>query len=163
MSKGASSGEFPSSDTVRRGENIFFAAVSGFHMPRRIQRSVDRTADVRTQPILSPVQARHSARGRSPTVGWTSHLPCAACSRALRLILRKTLPTRIPTRSLPSTGGHSANAAPWLESVPHNLDACRSLFMHTAGAPLNGPAQVTGIHFVPSQPRRLTQSSFQSP
>jgi hypothetical protein len=57
------------------------------------------------------------------------------------------LPTRIPTRSLASTRAHPANATPWLESAPHNLDACRILPMHTAGAPLNGPAQVTGIPF----------------
>jgi hypothetical protein len=57
------------------------------------------------------------------------------------------LPTRIPTRSLASTGVHPANATPRLESAPHDLDACRSLAMHTAGAPLNGPAQVIGIAF----------------
>jgi hypothetical protein len=55
--------------------------------------------------------------------------------------------TCMPTRFLASTGAHPANATPWLESVPHDLDACRSLAMHTPGAPLNGPAQVTGIPF----------------
>jgi hypothetical protein len=44
-------------------------------------------------------------------------------------------------------GVHPAYATPWLESAPHNRDACRSLPMHTAGAPLNGPARVTGIPF----------------
>ena len=55
--------------------------------------------------------------------------------------------TCMPTRLLESTGAHPANAAPWFESAPHNLDARPSLAMHTAGAPLNGPAQVTGIPF----------------
>ncbi|WP_433975882.1 hypothetical protein [Tunturiibacter lichenicola] len=57
------------------------------------------------------------------------------------------MPTRIPTRSLASPGVPPANATPWLESAPHDLDACHGLAMHTAGAPLNGPAQVTGIPF----------------
>ena len=52
-----------------------------------------------------------------------------------------------PTRFLASTRAHPANATPWLESPPHNLDASRSLAMATAGTPLNGPAQVTGIPF----------------
>jgi hypothetical protein len=55
--------------------------------------------------------------------------------------------TCMPTRFLASTGAHPANATPWLESAPHNLDACRSLPIHTAGAPLNGPAQVAAIPF----------------
>lgn len=55
--------------------------------------------------------------------------------------------TCMPTRLLASTGAHPANAIPWLESAPHDLDACRSLAMRTAGAPLNGPAQVTRIPF----------------
>jgi hypothetical protein len=55
--------------------------------------------------------------------------------------------TRMPTRFLASTGSRSANATPWLESAPHNLEACCSRPMHTAGAPLNGPAQVTAIPF----------------
>ena len=55
--------------------------------------------------------------------------------------------TCITIRILAPTGSHSASAAPCLESAPHDLDACRSLAMHAAGAPLNGPAQVTGIPF----------------
>lgn len=57
------------------------------------------------------------------------------------------MPTPIPTRSLASTGIQAANATPWPESTPHDLDACLSLTMHTAGAQLNGPAQVIGIPF----------------
>jgi hypothetical protein len=57
------------------------------------------------------------------------------------------MPTCMPTRFLASTGAHPVNATPWLESAQHNLDGRRSLPMHTAGAPLNGPAQVTGIPF----------------
>jgi hypothetical protein len=53
--------------------------------------------------------------------------------------------TCTPTRSLASTGAHPANATPWLDLAPHNLDDCRSLAMHTASAPPNGPAQVTAI------------------
>jgi hypothetical protein len=55
--------------------------------------------------------------------------------------------TCMPTRFLASTGAHPAHATPWLESAPHNLDACRSLATYTASAPLNGPAQVTAIPF----------------
>jgi hypothetical protein len=47
------------------------------------QRTADRTAEVRTQPILSPVQVRHPARGHATTVGWASQLPRTTCSRAL--------------------------------------------------------------------------------
>jgi hypothetical protein len=43
--------------------------------------------------------------------------------------------TCMPTRFLASTGTHPANATPWLESAPHDLDACRSLAMHTAVHP----------------------------
>ena len=67
--------------------------------------------------------------------------------RVLRLILREIMLTYMPTRFLAPTGAYPANATPWLESPPHNLDASRSLAMATAGAPLNGPAQVTGIPF----------------
>ncbi len=55
--------------------------------------------------------------------------------------------TRRPTRFLPSTGSHPANATPWLESAQHGLDAYRSLLMLTAGTPPNGPARVTVIPF----------------
>ena len=109
--------------------------------------TADRTAEVRTEPILSPVQTRHPARGRTTAIRWNGQLPRTARLRALRLILRKPLPTPIPTRSLASTGVHPANATPSLESAPQDFDACRSLPMHTADTPLNGPAQVTGIPF----------------
>ena len=52
-----------------------------------------------------------------------------------------------PTRVLASTSGHPANAIPWLQSASHNLDAHRSLSMHAADAPLNGPAERTAIPF----------------
>jgi len=55
--------------------------------------------------------------------------------------------TCMPTRLLESTGAHPANAAPWFESAPHNLDARPSPAMHTVGAPLNGLDQVTVIRF----------------
>ena len=57
------------------------------------------------------------------------------------------MPTYMPTRLGATTDSHSAHVAPCFESAPHNLDACRSLAMHTAGAPLNNPAQVTAIPF----------------
>jgi hypothetical protein len=70
--------------------------------------------------------------------------------------------TRIPTRSLASTGVHPANAVPWLESAQHNLDVRRSLPMHTAGGPLSGPAQITGIPFraQPAAPTHRKQLSI---
>jgi hypothetical protein len=62
--------------------------------------------------------------------------------------------TCMPTRFLSPTGAHPANATPWLESAPHNLDACRSLALHTSslamattGASLNGPAAFPVIPF----------------
>jgi hypothetical protein len=55
--------------------------------------------------------------------------------------------TCVPTRLLTSTDLHPANATPWLESARHNLDACRSRPMHTAGAPLNGPAEFPAVPF----------------
>jgi hypothetical protein len=72
------------------------------------------------------------------------------------------MPTRMPTRFLASTGAHPANATPWPESAPHNLDACRCLPMHTAGASLNGPAQLTGIPFraQPAAPTHHKQLSI---
>ena len=48
--------------------------------------------------------------------------------------------TCIPNRLFVSTGSHPANASPWLESAPHNLEARRRLLIHTANASLNGPA-----------------------
>ncbi len=53
--------------------------------------------------------------------------------------------TPIATRSLASTGVHSANATPWLESAQHNLDGRRSLLIHTPDPPQNGPAELTAI------------------
>jgi len=55
--------------------------------------------------------------------------------------------TNMPTRFLASTGAHPANATPWLESAPLNLDVCRCLALHSASAPPNGPAQVSPIPF----------------
>jgi hypothetical protein len=55
--------------------------------------------------------------------------------------------TSMPTRLLPSNRAHPANAAPWLESTPHDLDARRSPFIHTEDAPLNGPVGLTVIPF----------------
>jgi hypothetical protein len=55
--------------------------------------------------------------------------------------------TCVPTRVLASTSGHPANATPWLESALHNLDARRSLLVHTANASLNGPAGLPAILF----------------
>jgi hypothetical protein len=51
--------------------------------------------------------------------------------------------TCMPTRFLAPTGAHPANATPWLESAPHNLDACRSLLIHTPDA----TAELTTILF----------------
>ena len=83
-----------------------------------------------------------------PLLRWNGQLPRTARLRALRLILRKIMPHAAyqPDPShrqafIPPTLPHG------LESAPHNLDACRSLAIHTADAPLNGPAQVTGIPF----------------
>lgn len=55
--------------------------------------------------------------------------------------------TSMPTRFLASTGANHAYATPWLESAKPNFDARRSLLIHTAGAPLNGRAQITAIPF----------------
>jgi hypothetical protein len=55
--------------------------------------------------------------------------------------------TCMPTRFLDSTGAYPANATPWLESPPHDLDAHSSLLLHAADAPLNGPAELTAIPF----------------
>jgi hypothetical protein len=57
--------------------------------------------------------------------------------------MRKILLTCIPNRLFASTGSHPANASPWLESAPHNLDARRRLLIYTANASLNGPAELT--------------------
>jgi hypothetical protein len=67
-----------------------------------------------------------------------------------------------PTRFLESTGVHPANAIPWFKSTPRNPDAYRALLMHTAGAPLNGPAQLTGIPFraQPAAPTHHKQLSI---
>jgi hypothetical protein len=51
------------------------------------------------------------------------------------------------TRFLASPGAHPANATPWLESAQHNLDARRSLLIHTADAHLNVPTELTVIPF----------------
>jgi len=55
------------------------------------------------------------------------------------------MPTCMPTRLLASTGGHPANATPWLESTPHTLDTPRSLLIHTAKAFPTGPAELTAV------------------
>jgi hypothetical protein len=55
--------------------------------------------------------------------------------------------TCMPTRFLASTGAHPANAAPWLDSARHTLDARRNLFIHTADAPLTRPTQIIAIRF----------------
>lgn len=55
--------------------------------------------------------------------------------------------TCVPTRVLAPTGAHPANATPWLESAPHDLDARHSVLIHAADAPLNGPVQLTAISF----------------
>ena len=51
------------------------------------------------------------------------------------------------TRFLASPGAHPANATLWLDSVPHDLDACHSLAMHTPSAVENRPARVIVIPF----------------
>jgi hypothetical protein len=51
--------------------------------------------------------------------------------------------TCMPTRPVASTSAHPANAAPWLESAPHHLDARRCLLSHTAHAPQKGSTQVS--------------------
>jgi hypothetical protein len=71
--------------------------------------------------------------------------------------------TRMPTRFLASTGPHPANSTPWLESAPHDLDACRSLPMLTAGTPLNGPAQVTVIPFRAQPPASTHRKQLSIP
>jgi hypothetical protein len=53
----------------------------------------------------------------------------------------------MPTRFLASTGSHPANGTPWLESAPHDIEACRNLPMLAAGTPLNGPAQAIVFPF----------------
>jgi hypothetical protein len=55
--------------------------------------------------------------------------------------------TSMPTRLLPSTRAHPANAAPWLESASHNFYTRRSPLIHTEDAPLNGPVGLTTIPF----------------
>lgn len=55
--------------------------------------------------------------------------------------------TCVPTRVLASTSGHPANATPWLESAPHNLDVRHSLPVHAADPPLNGLAGLPAILF----------------
>jgi hypothetical protein len=55
--------------------------------------------------------------------------------------------TCVLTRVLAPTSGHAANATPCPKSAPHNLDARRSLPIHTSDSPLNGPAQLNAISF----------------
>jgi hypothetical protein len=55
--------------------------------------------------------------------------------------------TCLPTRSLASTGGHHANASPWLERANYNLDARSTLLIHTGDASLNKPLGLTTIPF----------------
>ena len=73
------------------------------------------------------------------------------------------MPTRMPTQFLASTGAHPANATPWLESAPHNLDARRRLPLHTAGASLNGPAQVAAIPFCAQSAASLHRKQLSIP
>jgi hypothetical protein len=68
-----------------------------------------------------------------------------------------------PTRFLESTGAHPANAIPWFESTPRNPDAYRGLPMHTADAPLNGPAQLTGIPFCAQSAASLHRKQLSIP
>ena len=65
--------------------------------------------------------------------------------RVLRLILSKIMPTRVPTRFLSPTGAHPANATPWLEPAPGDLDACVRPLTRTADAPRIGPAKLNAI------------------
>jgi len=67
--------------------------------------------------------------------------------RVLRLILREIMLTYMPTRFLAPTGAYPANATPWLEPAPYNLDACLSLLTRIADAPRIGPAKLTAIPF----------------
>ncbi len=130
------------------------------HHPGR-QHTADRTAEARTQPSLSPVQTRHPARGRKTATRWNGHLPRIVRLRALRLLLRKTLLTRKPTRSVASTGVHPANATPWSESVPHNLHPCRILPMPPQVHLSTVPRGLLTSRSVPNRPHRLTPNSIQ--
>ena len=85
----------------------------------------------RTQPILSPVQARYPAPSPTALLWCTSQIEVTACTHIRRLILRNIMPTCNPTRFLGSQGGHPANAVPGLESAPHYLDARHSLLSST--------------------------------
>ena len=53
------------------------------------------------------------------------------------------MPTCVPTRFLSPTGAHPANATPWLEPAPGDLDACVSPLTRTADAPRIGPAKLS--------------------
>jgi hypothetical protein len=55
------------------------------------------------------------------------------------------MPTCMPTRLLASTGAHPANATPWLEPAPGNLDACLNLLTHTADATRISLARLNAI------------------
>ena len=66
-----------------------------------------------------------------------------------------------PIRFPASTRAHPANATPWPKSAPHNLKLACSRPMRTAGATLNGPAQVAVIPFraqsaALAQPKQLS-------
>jgi hypothetical protein len=55
------------------------------------------------------------------------------------------MPTCVPTRFLSPTGAHPANATPWLEPAPSDLDACVSPLTPTADPQQIGPAKLNAI------------------
>jgi hypothetical protein len=124
------------------------------------QRVAHRTAEVRAQSILPSVQVRHPARGRSPTIRWDRQLPRTARRRALRLILRKTMATRMPTRHRASTDSRSAHATSCLESAPHHLQVGCSLLLHSASPRLTSLLSSPPSDFAST--RQLTANSIQS-
>ena len=55
------------------------------------------------------------------------------------------MPTCVPTRFLSPPGAHPANATPWLEPAPGDLDACVNPLTRTAAAPRIGPAKLNAM------------------
>jgi hypothetical protein len=55
--------------------------------------------------------------------------------------------TYMTTRFLAPIDAYPANAAPWFESAPYNLDACLRLLPRTEDASLMGPAELIAIPF----------------
>jgi hypothetical protein len=129
--------------------------------PPRTSAPADRTAEVRAQPILSPVQKWHPARGRKTATGWNGQLPRTARLRALRLILRKTMSTRMPTRHRASTDFHSAHATPCLESAPHSLEVGCSL-LHALRKSTVGPVHSDHRHPISRPVSRVSSPQQQS-